>query len=95
MGLRELAARFKKEFAVYQRVLKHPATPWLPKVLLGMAVAYFLMPFDLIPDFIPVLGQLDELVVIPVLVWLALKLIPTGVIQECRLQVENDDVGHL
>ena len=95
MGLKEFAARFKKELAVYQRVLKHPHTPWLAKLFLGMAVAYLLMPFDLIPDFIPVLGQLDELVVIPVLVWLAVRLIPSQIIQECRLQVESEHDGHL
>jgi uncharacterized membrane protein YkvA (DUF1232 family) len=94
MGLRQLAERFKRELSIYQKVLKHPATPWLPKLLLGLAVAYLLMPFDLIPDFIPVLGQLDELVVIPVLVWLAVKLIPAGIIQECRLQVESEHDGH-
>lgn len=53
-----------------------------------MAIAYLLMPFDLIPDFIPVLGQLDELVIIPLLVWLAVKLTPAEIIQECRLAVE-------
>lgn len=90
MGLREMAARFKQELAVYQAVLKHPATPWLPKLLLGFAVAYLLMPFDLIPDFIPVLGQLDELVIIPVLVWLAVKMTPSEIIQECRLMVESE-----
>jgi len=95
MGLKELVARFKKELAVYQRVLKHPQTPWLAKFFLGMAVAYLLMPFDLIPDFIPVVGQLDELIVIPILVWLAVSLIPSQIIQECRLHVESEHDGHL
>lgn len=92
MGLlRETASKVKTELAVYQKVLKHPQTPCLPKILLGLAVAYALMPFDLIPDFIPVLGQLDELVIIPVLVIVAIKFIPRQVMMECRQQVANEN----
>jgi len=95
MALKEIVAKFKTELAVYQKVLKHPQTPWLSKMLLGLAVAYLLMPFDLIPDFIPILGQLDELVIIPLLVWLAVKLTPIKVIQECRLIVEQEHDRHI
>lgn len=87
--LRETARKLKTELAVYRLVLKHERTPWLAKVLLGMAVGYVLMPFDLIPDFIPVLGQLDELLIVPGLVILALKLVPEEVIGECRQKVKN------
>lgn len=87
--LRETARKLKTELAVYRLVLKHEHTPWLAKVLLGMAIGYVLMPFDLIPDFIPVLGQLDELLIVPGLVILALKLVPEEVIGECRQKVKN------
>ena len=87
--LRETARKLKTELAVYRLVLKHERTPWLAKVLLGMAIGYVLMPFDLIPDFIPVLGQLDDLLIVPGLVILALKLIPEGVIDECRQKVNK------
>lgn len=87
--LREAARKLKTELAVYRLVLKHERTPWLAKVLLGMAIGYVLMPFDLIPDFIPVLGQLDDLLIVPGLVILALKLIPEGVIDECRQKVNK------
>lgn len=87
--LRETARRLKTEFAVYRLALRHPRTPWLARVLLGLAVGYVLLPFDLIPDFIPVIGHLDDLVIVPALVWLALRLIPPGVIAECRLNIEN------
>ena len=63
---------------------RHPETPRLAKWLLGLAIGYVLLPFDLIPDFIPVLGQLDELVVVPGLIYLALRLIPDKIIADCR-----------
>jgi uncharacterized membrane protein YkvA (DUF1232 family) len=87
--LRETAARLKTELAVYRLVLKHPRTPWYAKAVLGLAVGYVLMPFDLIPDFIPVLGHLDDLVIVPLLVILALKMIPPELVVECRQEVAN------
>lgn len=87
--LRDTAAKIKKEFAVYRLVLKHPETPFLAKILLGLAVGYILLPFDLIPDFIPVVGHLDDLVIVPALVYVALKLIPQGVVESCRKELEN------
>ncbi|MDZ4142345.1 MAG: YkvA family protein [Methylotenera sp.] len=86
--LKAITRHLKKEFKVYQLVLKHPKTPWLAKVFLGLAVGYLLLPFDLIPDFIPVLGQLDDVIIIPVLVYIALLFIPQAVIQSCREQVQ-------
>ncbi|WP_319004562.1 YkvA family protein [Methylobacillus caricis] len=72
---------------MYRLVLRHPQTPWLAKALLGLAIGYLLLPFDLIPDFIPVLGQLDDLVIVPGLIYLGLKCVPESLIQECRQQV--------
>ncbi|MDP1658977.1 MAG: DUF1232 domain-containing protein [Methylotenera sp.] len=86
--LKSLTKHLKQEFAVYRLVLKHPDTPWISKVFLGLAVGYLLLPFDLIPDFIPVLGQLDDVVIIPVLVYVALLFIPKAVIHACREQVK-------
>ena len=87
--LKSLARRFKHELRVYQLVLKDRRTPPLAKWLLGIAVAYALSPVDLIPDFIPVLGHLDDLVVIPLLVITAVKLIPPSVIEDCRAQART------
>lgn len=66
--------------------LKHPSVSGWAKAIAFMAVAYALSPIDLIPDFIPVLGYLDDLIIVPVLVWLALKLIPTDLMNQARDQ---------
>jgi len=95
--LRAIAGRFKREVAVYRLVLRDPRTPRLARWLLGAAVAYTLSPIDLIPDFIPVLGHLDDLVVVPLLAWMGLRLIPSEVVAECRERVANaasDDDGN-
>lgn len=88
--LKALGRQLKRELAVYRLVLKHPQTPWVAKLFLGLAVAYLLLPFDLIPDFIPVIGQLDDVVIIPVLLYLALLFIPQTIIQSCREQVKAE-----
>jgi len=59
--------------------------------LLWLAIGYLMLPFDLIPDFIPVLGQLDEVLILPGLIYLALKLTPDEVVAECRASIKNHD----
>ncbi|HEY3397408.1 MAG TPA: DUF1232 domain-containing protein [Armatimonadota bacterium] len=88
--LRAAAKRVREELAVYQRVLADRRTPWLARGVLGLALAYLLSPVDLIPDFIPVLGALDDLVIVPGLVYLALRMIPPEVVAEARAQVRSD-----
>ena len=82
--LKKIAAQLKAEFEFYRRLQKHPRTPILARLLLWLAIGYLLMPFDLIPDFLPVIGQLDELVIIPLLLYFALKLTPLDVIAACK-----------
>ena len=87
-GARELVRRFRLEIEFYRLVLKHPQTPRASRVLLGFAVAYAVSPIDLIPDFIPLLGFLDDVVIVPLFVWLALRMIPRRVLADCRSQVQ-------
>ncbi len=77
---------------MYQLVMRHPQTPIIARMLLWLAVGYMLLPFDLIPDFIPVIGQLDDLVIVPSLIYLALKIIPAELIHACRAQLEESGV---
>jgi uncharacterized membrane protein YkvA (DUF1232 family) len=87
---RSMIKRFSQEIAFYRLVLKHPRTPRVSRWLLVAAIAYAVSPIDLIPDFITVIGHLDDVIILPVLVWLALRLIPKDVIAECRLPGRRD-----
>lgn len=82
--LSRIAGRLKVELAYYKCLAAHPKTPKLSRILLGAAIAYFLTPIDIIPDFIPVVGHLDDLLIIPGLVWLATRLVPAEVAASCR-----------
>jgi len=82
--LKTAGAGIRREIAVYRLIGKHPRTPKAAKVLMGAALAYALSPIDIIPDFIPVIGHLYDAVIVPLLVFAAMKLVPKDVIAECR-----------
>lgn len=88
--LSAIATKLKAEFAFYRRLQQHPQTPKLAKALLWLAIGYVLLPFDLIPDFLPIIGQLDELVIIPLLLYFALKLTPPAIITACRTIIKSE-----
>jgi len=72
----------------------HPATPWHAKALAALVVAYAFSPIDLIPDFIPVLGYLDDLIIVPLGIYLTLRLIPSEVVVEARSQADAWIAAH-
>jgi uncharacterized membrane protein YkvA (DUF1232 family) len=87
--LRTLKVRarvLKRETYVLYLAVRDPRTPWYARAVAGAVVAYALSPIDLIPDFIPVIGYLDDLIVVPLGIALALKLIPAPVMADCRLR---------
>jgi uncharacterized membrane protein YkvA (DUF1232 family) len=87
--LKAIKERFKSELKVYRLIISDPRTPRLAKWLLGTAMAYAISPIDLIPDFIPVLGYLDDVMIVPTLVILAVKLIPQEVVDDCRRRAND------
>lgn len=89
-GMKSMGRKLKEELAVYRLVMRDPRTPRLAKVLLGLAVGYTLLPIDLIPDFIPVIGHLDDMVIVPALALLALRLVPREVLEDCRKKAKED-----
>lgn len=83
------AKRLKEETFTLYLAVRHPGTPWYAKVFAGFVVAYALSPIDLIPDFVPILGYLDDLILVPLGVALALKMIPPEVMAECRVSASE------
>lgn len=81
---RERARQLKRDILALYLASRDPRTPWYAKAFAGVIVAYAVSPLDLIPDFVPVLGYLDDLVIIPAGLMLSLKLIPPPVLTECR-----------
>jgi uncharacterized membrane protein YkvA (DUF1232 family) len=93
MSVRTAVKRIRREVRVWSLVLKDPRTPRVSKLLLGAALAYLVSPVDLVPDFIPVLGQLDDLVIVRGLVWLAMRSIPRDVMAECTEKARRQESG--
>lgn len=86
MTLKDRAKQLKTDIPAVFLALRRRETPWVAKLLAGVTVAYALSPIDLIPDFIPVLGYLDDLILLPALVALTVRLVPASVMDECRAE---------
>jgi uncharacterized membrane protein YkvA (DUF1232 family) len=90
---KQRARGLKADLGAVALALRHPRTPWYTKLLAFAVVAYAISPIDLIPDFVPVLGYLDDLVLFPVGIALVLKSIPPDVLNECRAGMESGTPG--
>lgn len=87
--LKQRARRLKAEVFALYLAARHPETPWYAKLLVAAVVAYAFSPIDLIPDFVPILGYLDDLVLIPIGIALAIKMISPSVLVECRARAQG------
>ena len=84
MSIRSWARDLRRDVVALWIAARDPRVPWYAKALAGAAAAYALSPIDLIPDFIPLLGHLDDLLIVPAAVWLAVRLIPAELMAEFR-----------
>jgi len=90
--LKSRARALKKEIIAIYLAASDPRTPWYAKAIALITVAYALSPIDLIPDFIPILGYLDDLIIVPAGIALAIRLIPAEVLTEARVQATGSGV---
>jgi uncharacterized membrane protein YkvA (DUF1232 family) len=84
------SAHLKSEIYALYLAYKHPRTPWYAKVLAALIIGYALSPIDLIPDFVPVVGYLDDLIIVPAGIALLIKIIPRDILEECRAKSQSD-----
>ena len=88
-NLRAWAKALKRDIITLWFALKHPLTPWHARAFAAVLTAYAMSPIDLIPDFIPILGYLDDLIIVPVGVWLLLRMVPTQVLTDSKDQADE------
>jgi uncharacterized membrane protein YkvA (DUF1232 family) len=91
--LKSRARALKNEALAVYLAAKDPRTPWYAKALIFFVVAHTFSPIDLIPDFIPILGYLDDLIITPGGLWLAVRMIPPEVLEEAREKVASQGMG--
>lgn len=94
--LKAKAKEIKHELTALYLAYRHPEVPWYAKLFMAIVIGYALSPIDLIPDFIPILGYLDDLILIPAGIKIALKMIPDHVMIECReraIDIEKKSLG--
>jgi uncharacterized membrane protein YkvA (DUF1232 family) len=88
-NLKERANQLKIDIPAVFIALRKKETPIIAKIFAGLTIIYALSPIDLIPDFIPVLGYLDDIIILPGLIALTVRLIPPNIFEECRIDAEE------
>jgi uncharacterized membrane protein YkvA (DUF1232 family) len=89
MNIKNKLLELKQYLTALYLAYKRKDIPIFAKILIVITIGYALSPIDLIPDFIPVLGYLDDLIILPVLIYFAIKLIPKNVLEECKEEAKN------
>lgn len=90
MKWKDRVKRLHTEVRVLYLALKDPRMPWYARIFAALVVAYALSPIDLIPDFIPVLGLLDDLLLVPAGIYLVMKMVPDEVLEEHRQKIRSE-----
>lgn len=89
MDLKGRAKKLKSDIPAVFLALKKKETPIISKIFAVITIGYALSPIDFIPDFIPVIGLLDDLILLPILVAITIKFIPEEILNQCRIEAEN------
>jgi uncharacterized membrane protein YkvA (DUF1232 family) len=90
---KEKAKRLKTEVLALCLAIKDPRVPWYAKLLMALIVVYAISPIDLIPDFIPIIGQIDDLIIVPAGIALVIKMIPKSVVEEYRQKATAEPIN--
>jgi uncharacterized membrane protein YkvA (DUF1232 family) len=85
--------QLKNEIYALYLASKHPRTPWYAKIFALLLVGYALSPIDLIPDFMPVIGYIDDMIIVPAGIFLLIKIIPKEILEECREKARSRSIG--
>jgi uncharacterized membrane protein YkvA (DUF1232 family) len=92
-SLKEKAKQITQDLSILFIAYKRRDVPILAKIIIIMAIAYALSPIDLIPDFIPILGALDDIIILPLLIYISVKIIPKNILEECREEVKEKTIS--
>jgi uncharacterized membrane protein YkvA (DUF1232 family) len=88
LSLKQWAQRVKLDGVTLWFAWRDPRTPWSLKALIAFVVGYALSPIDLIPDFIPVLGYVDDVLLLPILIWIAMRCLPLSIRRDCQVKAQ-------
>jgi len=92
-GWKTRSKQLRSEVYALYLASKHPRTPWYAKAFAVLIIGYALSPIDLIPDFIPVVGYVDDLIIVPIGISLLIKMIPKEIMEDCRERARSQSIG--
>ena len=88
-SIKEKIKRIKEDIVILYIAMRRKDTPLMAKIIVWLTVAYALSPIDLIPDFIPVVGYLDDFLILPFLIFISFKMIPKNIVEQCRSEAKR------